>query len=267
MTIQELVSTNVNKGYSLRQSQNIAAEEIILKKIASSSLVEHVTLKGGIVLYNLAKNSRRVTQDIDFDLIKYSIDKESIRLFVNKLNAVDDGFKVALSGDIEDLHQEDYKGVRAKVVITDKENKSLRLKLDIGVHTYSAIEQNSLLFNFSSSHDCVSITVNPPEQIFAEKVISLARLGVISTRYKDIYDIYFLIKDCKISSNNVRDILKMFFKNTHRKPDNFLDLRKVVESTLNDENFIKDASKPIFKWIDDDFDIVKKTIIDFIYEL
>ena len=40
MTIQELVSTNVNKGYSLRQSQNIAAEEIILKKIASSSLVE-----------------------------------------------------------------------------------------------------------------------------------------------------------------------------------------------------------------------------------
>ena len=81
MTIKELVSDNINKGYKLKDAENLAAEEIILKKIASSDMAEHVTLKGGIVMYNLTKNNRRVTQDIDFDLIRYSIDKESIKAF------------------------------------------------------------------------------------------------------------------------------------------------------------------------------------------
>ena len=44
-------------------------------------MAERVTLKGGIVMYNLSKNERRATRDIDFDFIRYSIDEASVRLF------------------------------------------------------------------------------------------------------------------------------------------------------------------------------------------
>lgn len=67
-SIKEIVNSYVQKGHSFRNAQNLAAEEIILKKIASSDLSENVTLKGGIVMFNLSKNERRVTQDIDIDV-------------------------------------------------------------------------------------------------------------------------------------------------------------------------------------------------------
>lgn len=84
MLIKKLISKYEELGYSIANCRNLAAEEIIISKIAKSPLAEHVTLKGGIIMFNLTKSSRRVTQDIDFDLIHYSIDEESIRLFFKK---------------------------------------------------------------------------------------------------------------------------------------------------------------------------------------
>lgn len=84
MSISELVSKYTSLGHNYRDAQNLAAEEIILNKIASSPLAENITLKGGIVMFNMTKSNRRVTQDIDFDLIRYSIDNESIMTFVEK---------------------------------------------------------------------------------------------------------------------------------------------------------------------------------------
>lgn len=267
MNIKELVKIKLKEGYSLKDARNLVAEEIVLEKIATSNLAEHVTLKGGIVMYNLTRNNRRVTQDIDFDLIRYSIDKESIILFVNKMNNVDDDFDVSIRGEIEDLHQEDYKGVRVNLLIKDNSHDSLHIKLDIGVHTYFAIEQESVLFSFDSNKDHVSIMVNPPEQIFAEKLISLARLGALSTRYKDIYDFYYLINKCNISHKKVREILTLFLSNSHRGPNDISSLQDIVEETLNNDNFVKEASKPTVKWIDVSYEDVKDSIISFVLKL
>lgn len=53
--IKDLVNRYIQKGYSFRNAQNLAAEEIIIKKIATSDLSENVTLKGGIVMFNLSR--------------------------------------------------------------------------------------------------------------------------------------------------------------------------------------------------------------------
>lgn len=265
MTIKELVNKYLNDNYSLRDAQNLAAEEIMIKKISSSDLAEHITLKGGIVMFNLTKNSRRVTQDIDFDLIRYSLDKESISLFIKKMNNSKDGISVSIKGEIEDLNQDDYKGVRVNVVFHDS-SSSLKLKLDIGVHTYSAIEQKSIIFNFENNSSGLLLKANPPEQIFAEKLLSLARHGAISTRYKDLYDFYYLIKECSISPKRVSEVLALFFKNTNKRPKDIYELQTAIEDTLNNNSFAREASKPASKWIDAGFDDVKKTIIDFVYK-
>ena len=80
MLIKEIVDKYIASGHNYRNAQNLAAEEIVLSKISSSNLTEYVTLKGGIVMFNLTKSDRRVTQDIDFDLIRYSIEKYRILL-------------------------------------------------------------------------------------------------------------------------------------------------------------------------------------------
>lgn len=266
-TIKELVNKNLRKGYALRDAQNLASEEIIIRKIASSEMADHVTMKGGIVMYNITRNDRRVTQDIDFDLIRYSIDKSSIQLFIDKMNRLGDGFYVSAKGEIKDLHQEDYKGVRVNIIITDVNNDELELKLDIGVHTYSTIEQEKVLFNFESNDNNVFVKVNPPEQIAAEKLISLARLGAISTRYKDLYDLYYLFKYCGISVKKVGNIMNLFFNNSNRHPRTITELQSIIEDTLENELFAEEASKPSSKWIDVDYPELKNTIINFIHQL
>ena len=65
MLIKNLINKYTNQGFNFRNAQNLAAEEIVISKIASSPLVDHVALKGGIAMFNITKNDRRVTQDID----------------------------------------------------------------------------------------------------------------------------------------------------------------------------------------------------------
>ena len=65
MNLKELVKEKLSYGYELKDARNLVAEEIVIKKISSSEMAERVTLKGGIVIYNLSKSDRRVTQDID----------------------------------------------------------------------------------------------------------------------------------------------------------------------------------------------------------
>ena len=263
MLISEIVNKYINQGHNYRNAQNLAAEEIVLTKIASSPMAEFITLKGGIVMFNLTKSDRRVTQDIDFDFIRYSIDEESIKRFVEKLDLVDDGVSSSIVGNVEKLHQEDYQGVRVHLLLKDKENTKLRLKLDIGVHTYSLIEQNRIMFSFESGNKTVEIKVNPCEQIFSEKLLSLARLGPLSTRYKDIYDLYYLITNGMLDEEKVKEYLNIFFVNSKRKPNNMNDLVKSLIDTLNNEHFSVEAAKPASKWIDVDYKIAKETIISF----
>lgn len=257
----------IKQGHNFRNAQNLAAEEIVLNKIAASPLSEHVTLKGGIVMFNLTKSDRRVTQDIDFDLIRYSLDERSIKLFIEKMNTVDDGVVASMSKNIEQLHQEDYKGVRVHLSLKDSENSLLSIKLDIGIHTYSAIEQKKIVFTFGSDGKSVSIKVNPCEQVFAEKLLSLARLGPISTRYKDVYDLYYLISNNLVDINKTREILNIFFKSSKREPNDIFDMNNSIIDTLDDKNYREEAINPASKWIDVSYEDLKNTIVMFLSKL
>ena len=267
MLIKQLVNKYMQQGHNFRNAQNLAAEEIVLNKIAVSPLSEKVTLKGGIVMFNLTKSDRRVTQDIDFDLIRYSIDDYSIKLFVEKLDSVNDGITVLIDGDIEPLNQEDYQGVRVHLLLKDEKESTLKIKLDIGVHTYSAIEQEKIIFTFDSDSNSISVRVNPCEQVFAEKLISLARLGPISTRYKDLYDFYYLIVNDFVKISKIREILNLFLSTSKRMPNNMFELVNSVIDTLENPTFAKEAKEPASKWIDVEYDDLKNTIIEFIQKI
>ena len=267
MLIKDVINKYIELGHSYRNAQNLAAEEIVLTKIASSPLADCVTLKGGIVMFGLTKSDRRVTQDLDFDLIRYSIDDESIKYFVKKLNSVGDSISASIVGNIEKLHQEDYQGVRVHLLLQDNDKTKLRIKLDIGVHTYSAITQSKIAFSFDNKNKAVEVKVNPCEQIFVEKLLSLARLGPLSTRYKDIYDLYYLVNNNLLNFTKVKDTLNLFFVSSKRKPNTIFELVDSIVDTLDNKYFSGEVVKPASKWIDVDYAIIKRTIVDYISKL
>lgn len=45
-------------------------------------------------MHSLSNSVRRATRDLDLDFIKYSLENESIRSFIDKLNSVGDNITI-----------------------------------------------------------------------------------------------------------------------------------------------------------------------------
>ena len=114
----------------------------MLKAISQGSLNRNVTVKGGVVMRSITGDSRRATQDMDLDFIRYSLSDESIRTFIDKLNCLD-GITIRIDGDITELSQQEYNGKRVMVIIEDDTGHSLKSKIDLGVHKQVQIEQEN----------------------------------------------------------------------------------------------------------------------------
>lgn len=189
--LEDWARTVRNEGYSEVNAEARVCQDIVLRAIAQSSLSRNVTIKGGVVMRSITGNSRRATQDLDFDFIRYSLSEDSIRAFIDKLNCLD-GIKITISGDIEELSQQEYNGKRVFVNIEDDTGHSFLSKIDLGVHKNVQIRQDEYCFDVCMDDVGASLLINSKEQIFAEKLRSLLRFGPLSTRYKDIFDLCYL---------------------------------------------------------------------------
>ena len=191
IVLTELVAQAKVEGYEGANAEGKVCQDIILRAIAESGLKENVTIKGGVVMRSVTKDVRRATVDIDLDFIKYSLDDESIRRFVKELNCLE-GLRIEIVGDIEELSQQEYRGKRVYVQLADEEGNSVKSKIDIGVHVNMDIEQEEYCFDVCLDNEGASLLINSKEQIFTEKLRSLLRFGSFSTRYKDVFDMYYL---------------------------------------------------------------------------
>ena len=88
MNLNVLIKKYKENGYEDQEAIAKLSQDIILLKISKSKYKEHITIKGGVVMHNISKDKRRATRDIDIDFIKYSLDDESIKTFINNLNEV-----------------------------------------------------------------------------------------------------------------------------------------------------------------------------------
>lgn len=263
-TIEKMVADKIASGMTINQAESSVCQEIILNKISNSPLADNVLVKGGVVMFNLTKNIRRSTEDLDFDLLRYDISEQSIKLFIKNLNKSNPSCRVSIN-DIKELNQDDYKGKRVYTTIEDTTRK-IKFKLDIGVHTLLAIEQNQLCFSFNDNED-VFLRVNPPEQIFAEKAYSLAKHGPLTTRFKDIFDMYYLIINDKLNKPIVKKCFELLSIKGVYDIYSIEDICERVSETLEDGQFLNLLQSSKDKWLDDDISLVVKTIIDFIYSI
>ena len=250
MNLERLRRVYLNSGYTLANASAKICQDIILNKISKSKMNKSITIKGGVVMYGLSNDKRRATRDLDLDFIKYSLADESIKLFIDRLNLVNDGINILIDGKIEELLHQDYNGKRVNVILKDENNFSVSAKLDIGVHTNFNIKQEEYCFNLEALEESASLIINSKEQIICEKLKSLLRFSIRTTRYKDIFDIYYLINNTDINKEKLLYIIhSLIINDKTMKQNNLNDIIKNLTITINNNIFKRNLSDARNNWL------------------
>lgn len=267
MDIGELVNSYIDDGYELADAMSKVFQDIMLLKISKSSFKCNITIKGGVVMHNISKDKRRATRDLDFDFIKYSLNDESIKEFIEKLNRVNDGIDIIIHDKIEELHHQDYDGKRVYITLIDKNNYKIDSKLDIGVHKDFDIEQEEYCFKLDTINESVTLYINSKEQIFTEKLKSLLKFAYTSTRYKDIFDFYYLIKFSNLNKRKLEYCInKIIFTDKSLKINSFEDIYIMLNQIFNNKRFVTNLNNVKVNWLNISSDEAINCILEFIKE-
>ena len=248
MNLRDEVENIKREGYSEANAESKLCQDIVLKAIAESGMGRNTTIKGGVVMRSISKNARRATQDIDLDFIRCSISDDSIRRFIEKLNCLE-GLKISIAGDITELNHQDYKGKRITLRVEDEENTALSLKMDIGVHSDLSLEQEEYAFDVAFQEDAVSLLINSKAQMITEKLKSLVRFGSRSTRYKDVFDIYYLHDG--VDMEQLKSCIQkyIFEDDTLKNVVSMDEIVKRVERVFTNKRYLQEVEKFGKNWI------------------
>jgi predicted nucleotidyltransferase component of viral defense system len=244
MKLGEVRDAYIKEGLSYLDATSRASQDAILSLIAGSPLSHNVTIKGGVVMQRVSGDSRRATQDFDFDFIRYSISDEAIIAFIERLNGQAGGLRVAITAPIEELKHQDYSGKRIYVSITDVDGTRIATKFDIGVHKQLGMEQEEYGFDLGKLDGSVTLLANTKEQIFTEKLKSLLRLGAISTRYKDVFDMFYLAAQGDMDRAVLADDIEalVFDDPTMREKDMAAVFAR-LDKVFHDQRFVKELGR------------------------
>ena len=268
MLIKELIDNYQNNGYEYADATSKVCQDILLLKIANSKFSRNITIKGGVVMHNISNDIRRATRDLDLDFIRYSLDDTSIKNFINVLSKTNDEISLELIGNIKQLHQQDYDGKRVFVKLTDRTGFYIETKLDIGVYKDFDIEQDEYCFNLDLIGTSVNLLVNSKEQVFVEKLKSLLKLGIRSTRYKDLFDFYFLINEAKLNPQKLQQCLEKFiYADNKMRENSILDILKRLESIFNSKKYRNSLSNPKVNWLNISIDEAIESILNYLEDL
>ena len=254
MNLSVMIKELQELGYESVDAGARVCQDIVLKAISQSSLSRNVTIKGGVLMRNMTKNIRRATQDMDIDFIRYSLSNEAIDSFIEKLNCLE-GVEIKRVGKIEELSQQDYKGKRIYIHITDREGNFIDSKIDLGVHKHLEIEQEEYCFDIAFDNEGVSLLANTREQMFVEKLRSLLKFGSFSTRYKDVYDMYY---QCgKMNEVKLLQCLHTFiFADPEMRENDMNAIVKRMEFVFADKAYRQRVDTSDKRWLDDDIEAV-----------
>lgn len=219
-------------------------------------------------MHSISKDLRRATRDMDLDFIKYSLEDNSIIRFIEELSNVDDGIKIKIDGEIKELHHQDYDGKRVNIELFDKYGNKLKTKLDIGVHKLLDIKQDEYCFDLSIINQNANLLINSKEQIFVEKIKSLLKLGFRSTRYKDLFDFYYLINKTELDKEKLMNCFNiLIFKDETMRESNIEDVVNRLQMTFNSNAYRNHLSNPKNNWLDITVDDAIMSVLKYIKSL
>lgn len=212
--------------------------ERVLERLSHSDYRENFIIKGGFLIGSMIGTENRTTKDIDATIRGITLDRENLWAIFNKIfqdSSLDNiHFELVKMDVIRD--EEFYPGYRLTVQYNlDGLTDNLKFDLTTGdsiVPEVKKYEHRSML-----SEKKIEILAYPIEQVLSEKLHTIIERNILSTRMRDFYDIYILVKIQKsIIDFNA---LKRSFENTVRQRKTFIlpnDYQEVIDALSEDEH-------------------------------
>lgn len=236
------------RGYSRFAATARVCQDVILSKISRSVDSKSVTIKGGVLMCALTRDSRRATQDIDLDFIRRPLNEDSITDFIARLSSIEDGVTLSVDGPICELRQQDYRGYRVHLLVSDGKSK-YNSKLDIGVNTAFVSPQEEAIFDIAAEPGVIRLLANTKEQMFAEKLRSLLIHGARSTRYKDIYDLYYLGHRADLDIEKLKSAINsLIIESDSMREKDFKEIESRLRDTFRNRRFVAGMKSSRSAW-------------------
>lgn len=170
-------------------------QEEFLRRLAASCYAENLVLKGGLFIYTLTNFESRATVDIDFLLQQFPGRIENIKRMVDEIISVDSGndFITFTSRGFETISpQRKYTGVSFQLVGQIK-NTRTPFDVDFGVgDIIIPVPRKRTIPVQLDGFGAPEVLTYSLESTIAEKFDALLQRLELTSRMKDIYDIYYL---------------------------------------------------------------------------
>ena len=186
--------------------QNFMLERL-LERISISKYTDKLILKGGMLISSLVGIDSRTTMDMDATLRGFSLTEETIHDAFLEICAIhlDDDVSLALDHILPIREDDEYGGYRV-AIIARFESINTPLKIDITAGDVITPAAVRYAFRSNFENKMIEIWAYNTETILAEKVETILRRSVLSTRPRDFYDVYIIMKTKR------RAIKKKIFK-------------------------------------------------------
>lgn len=150
------------------------------------------------------------------------------------------------------------------IELIDGKHNKIETKLDIGVHKNFDIEQDEYCFDLNNISESVTLLINSKEQIFTEKLKSLLKFGFISTRYKDIFDFYYLINNEELNKDKLLKCFETFiFSDETMKENTSEEVFNRLKRILNNKNYLRNLNTAKNNWLELPIKDVTKSVLNY----
>ena len=224
----------MDRANNLAQRCDITTNEIlqnymferVLERLSKSKYKNNFILKGGLLLSSIMGIDTRTTMDMDTCIKGINLDDTQLYEVLNEILSIDvnDNIKFYIKNSKPIRADDDYGGLKYNLLA---QYENLRVNLSIDIATGDLITPKEIEYDYKMMFEDRSLQIMTYniETIIAEKFQTVISRGILNSRMKDYYDLYYLTTYKQYS----KDILRQAIKNTFEKRNtNIENVQKVI---------------------------------------
>lgn len=235
----------MDKSSNLAATYNITANEVlqnymferILERLSISEYKSNFILKGGLLLSSIMGIDTRTTMDMDTCIKGINLTDEQLYKVLKEILNMDVGDNVSFEiKNSESIREEgDYGGVRYNIIARFD---NIKVNLSIDIATGDLITPREIEYDYKMIFEDRSLKIMTYniESIIAEKFQTVISRGILNSRMKDYYDLYYLLTYKEISKKNLKNAIIRTFE---KKETDINDIDRVF-TEIKTSDFIKE---------------------------
>ena len=235
----------MDKAKNIANRCNITVNEVlqnymferILERLSISKYKYNFILKGGLLLSSIMGIDTRTTMDMDTCIKGIELTDEELYKVLTEILSIniDDNVTFTIK-NFKPIREEDtYGGLKYNLIATFD---GIKVNLSIDIATGDVITPREIEYDYKMLFEdrTLQLITYPIETIIAEKYQTVIERGILNSRMKDYYDLYYLLTNKSYNS----DILKEAIQKTFSKRNTDLSITKQKMKEIEESDFLMD---------------------------